>query len=121
MTELRPIRKACALVVPILVISCVLAQTAADRIGPIAGALRNEDSAKALELLQPALKEFPGNDTLWTMQGVAYSKLWQKKEALASFRKALKIAPDSIPALQGACEAGYETGNPAAIPLLRHV
>jgi len=104
-----------------LVLSFAFAQTAGDRIGPIAASLRNEDFDKALELLQPALQEFPGNDTLWTMQGVAYSKRGQKKEALGSFGNALKIAPDSIPALQGTVQIEYEAGNTAAIPLLQHL
>jgi tetratricopeptide (TPR) repeat protein len=121
MTEVLPTRKASVIVVQILFCSIAFAQSASNRIGPIASALRDEEFAKALELLQPALQEFPGNDTLWTMQGVAYDGRGQKKEALASFRKALKIAPDSVPALQGAVQIEYEAGSAAAIPLLRHL
>jgi tetratricopeptide (TPR) repeat protein len=55
------------------------------------------------------------------MQGVAYSGLGQKKEALASFRSALKISPDYIPALQGAVQIEYEAGSTAAIPLLHRL
>ncbi len=121
MTELLPTRKASVIVVPILFCSIAFAQSASNRIAPIASALRNEEFAKALDLLQPALQEFPGNGTLWTMQGVAYAKRGQKKEALASFHKALKIAPDSVPALQGAVQIEYEAGSPAAIPLLQHL
>jgi tetratricopeptide (TPR) repeat protein len=121
MTELLPIRKASVIVVAILFCSIAFTQSAGDRIGAIASALRNQEFAKALELLQPALEEFPANDTLWTMQGVAYVGRGQKKEALASFRKALKIAPDSVPALQSAVEIEYEAGSAAAIPLLEHL
>lgn len=121
MTELLPIRKASVMVVPILFCSIAFAQSAGDRIGPIASALRNQEFARALELVQPALEEFPANDTLWTMQGVAYEGRGQKKEALASFRKALKIAPDSVPALEAAVEIEYEAGSAAAIPLLEHL
>ncbi len=55
------------------------------------------------------------------MQGVAYAGRGQKKEALSSFRSALKISPDIIPALQGAAQIEYESGNPAGIPLLQHL
>src|SRR5881227_365865 len=88
-------------VVPVIFVACALAQTVA-RIAPIASALHNKEFEKALELLHPALQEFPGNAELWTMQGVAHAGLGKKKDALASFRKALQISPDNIPALQGA-------------------
>jgi tetratricopeptide (TPR) repeat protein len=55
------------------------------------------------------------------MQGVAYSGRGQKKEALASFKSALKIAPDSIPALQGAAQIEFEAGDAAAIPILQRL
>lgn len=55
------------------------------------------------------------------MQGVAYEGEGHKKEALASFHKALKISPDNLPALEGAIQIQYEAGSAAAIPLLQHV
>ena len=121
MTEMCPFRMAFTMLVPILFLSCALAQFPADRIAPIASALQSHEFDKALELLHTALQESPGNDELWAMQGVAYSERGQKPEALASFRHALKIAPGNIPALQGAVQIEYEAGNPAAIPLLQHL
>ena len=91
--EMRPIRKTCTVLLPILFLACALAQTGDDRVGPIASALRNQEFDKALELLHPALQRFPRNAQLWTMQGVAYAGRGQKKEALSSFRAALKISP----------------------------
>lgn len=121
MTQMLPIRKTAVLLAPVLVLSIALAQTAQDRIGPIAAALRNQQFDQALELLRTALQQSPGNAELWTMQGVAYAGRGQKKEALSSFRSALKISPDSVPALQGAAQIEYETGNAAGIPLLQHL
>src|SRR5450759_100176 len=118
---MRPIRKTCVILAPILFLSCTLAQSAGDRIGPIASALRSQEFNKALDLLQTALKESPGNAQLWTMQGVAYSGEGRKKEALASFGNALKISPDYVLALQGAAQIEYEAGSPAAVPLLKHL
>ena len=44
-----------------------------------------------------------------------------KKEALASFRKALKVSPDYLAALEGAAQIEYEAGSRAAVPLLHRV
>src|SRR5438270_12845555 len=92
----------------VLCFSCVLAQTAADSIEPIASALRAEQFDRALDLLKIALQKFPGDGQLWTMQGVAYAGKGQKKEALTSFRRALKIFPYNVPALQGTALSNYE-------------
>ena len=97
------------------------AQSSSDRAAVIASALRDGQFDQALELLHTALQESPGDDMLWTMQGVAYSGRGQKKEALASFRSALKIAPDNIPALQGAAQLEYEASSAAGIPILQHL
>jgi tetratricopeptide (TPR) repeat protein len=115
------IRALLATLIPFFLLSCMLAQGTGDRVAPIASALRNQEFDKALDLLHAALQEFPGNDTLWTMQGVAYAGRGQKKEALASFRSALKISPDNIPALQGAAQIEYEAGNATGIPPLQHL
>ncbi len=121
MTEMLATRKTAVLLAPILFFSITLAQTTQDRIVSIASALRNQQFGQALELLHAALQQSPGNAELWTMQGVAYAGRGQKKEALSSFRSALKISPDSIPALQGASQIEYESGNAAGIPLLQHL
>jgi len=121
MKAMRSVREACFILVPVLFFSYTFAQTAVDRAGPIASALRNQDFGEALELLRPALQESPENAQLWTMQGVAYSGKAQKKEALGSFRSALKISPDYIPALQGAAQIEYEASSAAGVPLLQHL
>src|SRR5271168_4462945 len=81
---------------------------------PIAAALQNQEFQKALELVRPALQASPGNAQLWAMQGAAYSGEGHAKEALASFRKSLKISADYLPALEGAIQIEYEAGDPAA-------
>jgi len=87
----------------------------------IASAIRNGDYPQALQLLGPALRKFPGDAQLWTMQGVAYDRQGNKKEALVSFERALKIAPNAIPALEGAAQIHFDAGSPRAIPLLQHL
>jgi tetratricopeptide (TPR) repeat protein len=122
-TGIFPVRKAWALVALFVFLLCFFgsAQTGGDRAAVIATTLRDQQFDRALSLLHAALQESPADDMLWTMQGVAYSGLGKKKEALASFRSALKIAPDNIPALQGAAQLEYEAGNAAGIPILQHL
>lgn len=105
----------------ITLISGLSAQTATDRVGPIISALRNSEFEKALDLLQPALQGSPKNPELWVFRGLAYSGKGDHKAALASYQSALKIAPDHLPALEGAAQLEYDADNASAIPLLQRV
>lgn len=117
----RTLRKIPILLTPLLFISFLGAQVAGDRIAAIDSALRSREFTKALELLHGALREFPGDPQLWTMQGQAYAADERKQDAIASFRSALKISPDYLPALQGEAQIEYDDANPAAIPLIEHL
>jgi tetratricopeptide (TPR) repeat protein len=110
----------CVLAILALITS-LRAQNVDARTAPIAAALREQQFDKALHLLEPILKEFPANAQLWTMQGVAYEGLGREKEALVSFRRALKISPDNIPALQKAAQIEYDAGDPEGIPLIERI
>ena len=108
-------------IVLITLLSGMFAQTPTDPVGPITSALRNREFEKALQLLQPALPESPKNPQLWFFQGLAYSGIGNQKAALASYRTALKIAPDYLPALEGAAQEEYDAGSASAVPLLQHI
>lgn len=99
----------------------LLAQSGDERVASIIAALREQQYEKALGLLRTALSTSPQDAQLWTMQGVAYSGAGNKQEALASFHHALKLTPESIPALQGIAEIEFQAGNPAGIPILEHL
>jgi tetratricopeptide (TPR) repeat protein len=101
--------------------SFVVAQTIADRIGPITSALRAGQFDKALLLLQPELDQNPKSPQLWTLSGIALSGKGDKKEALSAFRHALGISSDYLPALEGAAQIEYENGGKDAVPLLQRV
>ncbi len=105
----------------VFLIPWTFAQTGGDRIGAITSALRARDFEKAIQLLQPALQQSPQSAQLWTLQGIALSGEQREKAALAAFRNALKIAPEYLPALEGAAQLEYKAGKATAIPLLRHV
>ena len=103
-------------------LSAARAQTQERQVEAISSALRANEFGRAVELSRAALKESPSNAQLWAMQGVAYARLGDTKEALVSFHNALKISPDNLPALEGAIQIQYEAGSStAAIPLLQHV
>lgn len=110
------------LAVPLLLIPvCANAQNAGVEENRVASELREGNNAKALELLSSALQKYPGDAQLWIMQGVAYSRQEQKKEALPAFRHALSLAPNAIPALEGAAQIEFENGDPRGIPHLEHL
>jgi len=117
----HPIPKTCIILIGILLLGCAFVQTAVDQIGLITLALQNQDFAEALVLLRPALQRSPRNAQLWTMQGVAYAGEGHNTEAVVSFRRALTISPDYLPALQGAIQIEYASGSKEAIPLLQRI
>ncbi|HEY1579241.1 MAG TPA: tetratricopeptide repeat protein [Terracidiphilus sp.] len=92
-----------------------------ERLQSIAAALRDHEFAKALQLLRPAVQSSPKNPQLWMLQGLAYAGEGDSKSALASYRHAIKISPDYLPALEGAAQVEYEAGSPDATPLLEHI
>ena len=108
-------------IVLLLPFPSVFAQSGDERVASIVTALRQQDFPKALELLHTALNASPQDAQLWTMQGVALKGEGNKNEALVSFRHALKLARDNIPALQGVAEIEYEAGDAAGIPALQHL
>ena len=115
------LRSALAVALPMVFLSCLLGLTGQEPFQEIASALRNQQFDRAIDLLKVELQTSPGDAQLWTMQGVAYAGRGQKKEALSSFRRALKISPDNVPALQGAAQIEYDAGNSEGILVLEHL
>ncbi|PWT83283.1 MAG: hypothetical protein C5B58_06805 [Acidobacteria bacterium] len=108
-------------VVMLIVLRVAAIAQSAKELEPIMSALRDHDSSRALQLLQPALEDYPKNPQLWMLQGLAYSGKGASHSALVSYQTALKISPDYLPALEGAAQLEYEAGSEDAIPLLQHV
>jgi tetratricopeptide (TPR) repeat protein len=96
-------------------------QAGSDRIASIPEALRNHEFDRALQLIDPALQQSPRNPQLFMFQGLAYAGKGDPKAALTSYQRALKVAPDYLPALEGAAQLEYEAGDASAVPLLEHV
>ena len=121
MTGMSVFKRLGVLAALVAILPWAFAQSGGDKIGPITSALRAREFDKAVELLQSALQQSPKSAQLWTLQGIALSGEEHEKEALASFRNALKISPDYLPALEGAAQLEYKAGSVAAVPLLQHV
>ncbi len=97
------------------------AQTGTERSAPIIAALRAKDFEAAVQLSREALAKFPSDPQLWTLQGIGLSADKYNQEALAAFHHALRISPDYLPALEGAAQIAYESGDKEAETLLRHI
>lgn len=97
------------------------AKTAQDVTAPIVAALREHNLSDALKLAQDGVKAFPDDPRLWTLRGMAYAGMGSPRSALADYEHALRLAPDYLPALEGAAGMEYSAGNPRARPLLLRV
>lgn len=97
------------------------AQTGSPPVDEITAALRAKEYGKAAQLLQVPLRRWPQDPRLWTLQGMALTGVQRKSEALASFRHALAVSPEYLPALEGAAQLEYETGGSKAPALLQRV
>jgi tetratricopeptide (TPR) repeat protein len=97
------------------------AQTEQVAVQQIASALRASQYTAALQLLEPALRQFPNDPQLWAMRGMALSGAGGLAQALEAYRHALSISPDYLPALEGAAQIEYEKDGNEAAPLLHHI
>jgi tetratricopeptide (TPR) repeat protein len=114
-------RKFCLAIALLTCSPFAYSQTAENLIEPISAALRAGDFDKAVELSRSALKASPNNAQLWTLQGIAFTRKGDNKDALVAFQLALKISPNNIAALAGAAQIEYQAGNQAAVPLLNRL
>jgi len=101
--------------------SLAFSRTQESQTEPISSALRAGEFDKAVDLSRSALQRSPNNVQLWVLQGIAYVRKGDSKEALTSFQHALKISPNNIAALAGAAEIEYQAGNRSAVPLLNQL
>ena len=92
-----------------------------DEVGRISGALQSHDFTEALALSQAALAARPNDYRLWTLRGIATAGKGNLPLALTAYRHALKLAPEYLPALEGAAQSEFQMGQDAARPLLLKV
>ncbi len=97
------------------------AQTETDVAHVIASELRAGRIDQAKQLLSRALKSSPRDAPPWTFNGLALAGSGDQTEAVASYQRALELAPDYFPALEGAAGIEYDRHSQAAIPVLRRI
>lgn len=83
--------------------------------------LRAGQYQEARQILEQAMRQTPQDAALWTLNGFALSHLGQAKEALASYKQAMKLSPDYLPALEGAAQIEFEASDQSAVPLLEKI
>src|SRR6266496_2043431 len=107
----------------LVLVSSVFGQMVAnsDATSSIEATLRAGNFNQALLLAESQLQRSPKNATLWTLKGIALSRLNRDKEALTAYNTALNISPDYRAALEGAAELEYKGGSSRAVPLLNRI
>ena len=83
--------------------------------------LRARRYSEAHQILEEAIKQSPRDAALWTLNGFALSHLGQQKGALTSYKQAIQLSPDYLPALQGAAQIEYQSSDQSAVPLLQKI
>ena len=97
------------------------AQTARDQAAQVTSALHAEHFEQAVRLADKALTSFPNDPQLWTLKAIGLSAEKKSQEALVAYHHALKISPNYLPALEGAAQIDYDTGEKEAATLLRRI
>ena len=77
-------------------------------------ALREKRYPAALAFADAALASHPRDLKLLTARGIALGGMGRDIESLAMFEKALRLAPNFLPALQGAVEISYRSRDARA-------
>lgn len=97
------------------------AQGSGEAVQSIVEALRAHEYDRAFQLARTELQNTPNDPRILTLEGLALSGLGKQKQALGDYDAALKMAPDYIPALEGAAQIEYETGGERAVALLNRL
>ena len=107
----------CVLLIPFFVVSacpCLGQGTARpDSVGSIVRALQARDFSGALRMSHSELQAHPGDCRIWTLHGMATQGTGNLSAALADYQHALKLAPNYLPALEGAAQQTSNWGMPA--------
>jgi len=121
--ERNPMRQLMAVLVALLaaVANPSWCQPDGDVVARIQAALRNRDFVSAVEMARQSLNQNPRQPRILAMVGVASSALGHEQEALAAYRAALAIEPDSLAALEGTAQIEFNSGDPAAEDHLQRI
>jgi tetratricopeptide (TPR) repeat protein len=97
------------------------AQTPQVSFTAVLDALQSDRNGDALRLSAELLRTAPRSEKAWTLRAVSLERSGQPAEALAAYQHALSLAPDYLPALEGAAQLTYKSHSDQVVPLLRHI
>jgi tetratricopeptide (TPR) repeat protein len=115
------LRSSCILLVIVCGLFVANGQPSGASLSQIESLIRARQFDQALQATHTRLRQVPGDFRVWTMQAIIYSVKGKNVEALASYDKALALSPNYIPALKGAVQLLYQSGDQRAIPMLERI
>jgi len=84
-------------------------------------ALAEKNFGQAISLSNKALHKYPTDPRLWTLSGMAYVGAGEPTSAVASYRHAIQLDGDFLPALEGLAQIEYQRNAPDAPKLLSRI
>ncbi|GGH13849.1 peptide transporter [Silvibacterium dinghuense] len=114
-------RRSLLLAFLVLLLSSVSLAQETEAAQAITAELRANQNAQALTDADKVLKASPSDCRILTLRGIALLRMGQQGEARASFDRALKFCPQSLPALEGAAQIDYAAHAPDAAALLERI
>lgn len=99
----------------------VLPQATQASVAAVIDALQKGNNDDAVHMADALLRADPRSYKLWTLRAVGLERSSHGEDALASYQHALNIAPDYLPALEGAAQLNYKAQSANAIPQLRRI
>ena len=106
---------------PAVVPLCAFAQDGQPSTAALVDALQKGNYDQALRICGEQLRADPKSPKLWTLRAVALEHTGRGKEARAAYQHALQLAPQYLPALEGAAQLAYQAKSDEALPLLRRI
>jgi len=102
---------------------CIAAWASAGPQGgdPIVDLLSQKQFDSALRAIDERLKTNRSDARLWMLRGAALYGLRQPKSSLTSYRKAIQLRPNLMPALEAAAQLEYSTKDPNAARTLSKI
>lgn len=99
----------------------IRAQSAPASAPAVIEALKAGQYPEALRLSGELVRAEPRSERAWLLRGLALEQSSEPAEALKAYQHSLTLAPNYLPALEGAAQLSYKAQSAQALPLLRRV
>lgn len=100
---------------------CAQGPAVQSSVASITDALRSRDFQSALNMCKSALASHPSDSRIWTLRGMALAATGNLPLASQSYQRALRFAPDYLPALEGLAQSEFQLERPDARTYLLRV